>query len=232
MVAAEDQALTGEVDSVGDAFDEGAKVGGRHAGVAAVMVDLVAGRLDQHRAVIRVALAKRSLDDDRMGGADGGQADPVARGVALRQVEEGTSTQAELEAFLNTQTSRCCHDPRYPPRALLPDRECACGAGEGERLSRRQVAEPEGDVGGPEGAAGAGRVDLLDREGRDGACPGCVIARGPLGAALEYDRADAAGKKLAGGGIEVAGVRDEKNLLAARRKRSVCASTSSRSCGL
>ena len=88
MVAAEDQALAREADPVGDPVDEGAEVGRGHAGVAALMVNLVAGRLDQHWAVVGLALAKGGLDDDRMGGADGGRADPVARGVAFRQVEE------------------------------------------------------------------------------------------------------------------------------------------------
>lgn len=51
VVAAEDDPLLREGDAVGDAGDETGEIGGRHAGIAAVLIDLVAGRLNQQGGV-------------------------------------------------------------------------------------------------------------------------------------------------------------------------------------
>ena len=63
------------------------------------MVDLVAGRLDQHGAFVGRALAKGGLDDDWMGGADGGQPDFIACRMALRQVEQDIAGHGSLTEF-------------------------------------------------------------------------------------------------------------------------------------
>ena len=66
MVAAEDDAIEGKADAAGDGLDEVAEVGRRHAGIAAVLVDLVAGGLDQHRQAEPVGVAHGRLDDQRV----------------------------------------------------------------------------------------------------------------------------------------------------------------------
>ena len=50
------------------------KIGGRHAGITAPMVDLVAGRLDQHGRARLAPVAKGGAQHDRMGGTDRGDA--------------------------------------------------------------------------------------------------------------------------------------------------------------
>jgi hypothetical protein len=70
MVAAENQARRIELHPFGDAEHEIAKVGRPHSRIAAVLVDLVAGRLDEHWAVVIAPVPQRSFDDDRMCGAD------------------------------------------------------------------------------------------------------------------------------------------------------------------
>ena len=50
------------------------KIGGRHAGIAAPVVDLVAGRLDQHGRARLAPVAQGGAQHDRMGGTDRGDA--------------------------------------------------------------------------------------------------------------------------------------------------------------
>jgi hypothetical protein len=61
MVAAEDEARRVEADRRGDLLDEATEVGWRHAGITAILIDLVAGRFDQHISSGRDALAKEPL---------------------------------------------------------------------------------------------------------------------------------------------------------------------------
>ena len=64
------------------------EVGGAQAGVAAVLVDLVGGRLDQQQAAVGVGLAGGGLDDQRVRGADGGDPDGLAGAVARDEVAQ------------------------------------------------------------------------------------------------------------------------------------------------
>ncbi len=72
VVAAEDDARCVAAGALGRLGDEAAKVVGRHAGIAAILVDLVAGRLDQGRVPEVAGEAERRLDDHGMGGTDRG----------------------------------------------------------------------------------------------------------------------------------------------------------------
>ncbi len=58
------------------------------AGVAAAVIDLVAGRLDQHRRAGPGRLAEGCLEHEGIGRADGGDAPPSAGLVPLRQPRE------------------------------------------------------------------------------------------------------------------------------------------------
>jgi hypothetical protein len=51
MVAPENEPSRIEPDFAGDRFDEADEVGGPHAGIAALLVDLVTGRLDEYAPV-------------------------------------------------------------------------------------------------------------------------------------------------------------------------------------
>ena len=66
MIAAEPDALDRHADPRGDAVHEDAKPVGPHARIAAELVDLVRGGLDEQRYVVGVRLAQRRLDDERM----------------------------------------------------------------------------------------------------------------------------------------------------------------------
>ena len=70
MITSKDHSGGVKTDARGDAVDEAAKIGGRHAGVAALLVDLVTGRLDED-ALARAKRKRQSgLYDDGMGGAN------------------------------------------------------------------------------------------------------------------------------------------------------------------
>ena len=88
MIAAEDQAIDRETRFVRMRLDKAAEAGRRHAGVAAVVVDLVAGGLDQHIRAPRRAMAQGSLDDQRMRRADRGDAAFLACGAPRRNVRK------------------------------------------------------------------------------------------------------------------------------------------------
>ena len=74
VVAAEDEAVARKADAVDDVVHECGEVGGPQAGVAAVLVDLVGGRLDEQQAAVGVRLAGGRLEHDRVRGADRGDA--------------------------------------------------------------------------------------------------------------------------------------------------------------
>jgi hypothetical protein len=70
MITSKDHSGGVKTDTRSDAVDEAAKIGGRHAGVAALLVDLVTGRLDED-ALARAKRKRHSgLYDDGMGGAN------------------------------------------------------------------------------------------------------------------------------------------------------------------
>ncbi len=89
MVAAQDHLRAVEPDRVRDAPDQVAEVGRPHAGIAAILVDLVAGRLDQGRAAIRHRLSQRRLDHQRMRRAHRGDADGLAGLTPASQRQQG-----------------------------------------------------------------------------------------------------------------------------------------------
>ncbi len=88
MVPAQQNALARQADLVGEAVDEVAEHLGRHTGIAAVLIDLVAGRLDQHHAHIGLQRVDESrLDDQRMGRTDRIYAASLAGLVPGDQIE-------------------------------------------------------------------------------------------------------------------------------------------------
>src|SRR6185312_13580050 len=87
--------VVGEDDAVGiDAFagghdvDEILEAGGGHAGVAAELVDLVAGRLDQHRLVVIGITGQHRAQRFRVRRTVGGNADRFAVAVGRRNLGE------------------------------------------------------------------------------------------------------------------------------------------------
>ena len=88
MVAAEDQLFHIEADFGRDRLDEAAEIGRLHARIAALVVDLVAGRLDQHGRAGFHAFAQRRADHGGMGRADGGDAADTAGLVVAGKLAE------------------------------------------------------------------------------------------------------------------------------------------------
>ena len=70
MIASKDHSGGVKTDARGDAIDEAAEISGRHAGVAALLVDLVAGRLDEDAPISAQRERQSGLYDDGMGGAN------------------------------------------------------------------------------------------------------------------------------------------------------------------
>ncbi len=74
VVAAEDHAVGRHALLAGDAHHEGVEIGGPHACIAAVLIDLIARRLDQDRAPGQMAASQSCPQDHGMRRADGGDA--------------------------------------------------------------------------------------------------------------------------------------------------------------
>ena len=70
MVTAEDEAGGGETAGCGDASDQAMKVLGRHAGVPAVVIDLVGRGLDQQMRAVFERLFHSRFKNPGMGGTD------------------------------------------------------------------------------------------------------------------------------------------------------------------
>ena len=124
MVATQNQAFALEADPVGDLLDKAPKVGRRHAGVAALLVDLVAGRLDQHRFTDRPAPQQSRLDDHGMGGADRGDPDWGASPAIPRYIGDAANGHALCSrATTKASSSACVEAPSIGPcrsTALAP----------------------------------------------------------------------------------------------------------------
>ena len=88
MVATEHNAFARQSDLRRNAEDEIAEGHRRHPGVAAAVVDLVAGRLDQHGAAVVRCVLQRRLDDEGVGRADRGDAGSAAIGRRAGKVRE------------------------------------------------------------------------------------------------------------------------------------------------
>ena len=74
MVAAQNDPARIDARLSGESFDEGAETRRRHAGVASVLVDLIAGRLDEDRPVAVAVGPKDRAQRLRMRGAPRGDA--------------------------------------------------------------------------------------------------------------------------------------------------------------
>ncbi len=70
MIASEDHSGGVKTDARRDAVYKSAKIGRRHAGVTALLIDLIASRLDEDAPARANPQGQGGLDDDRMGGAN------------------------------------------------------------------------------------------------------------------------------------------------------------------
>src|SRR5678815_659203 len=88
MVATEPEPIHWESDARGDIAHEAPEVGGTHSGIAAELIDLIRGRLDQQRDFACLRFAQRALDDLRVRRAQRVHADALAVLVSRHDVEE------------------------------------------------------------------------------------------------------------------------------------------------
>ena len=96
MVAAEKNAIPGEAGAIRNAMDKVTEVRRLHAGIAAVLIDLVRGRLDQReRRAGPPGMEKRRLDHQGMRRAYGKHAARLACLVTRDQVENGFHRDSE-----------------------------------------------------------------------------------------------------------------------------------------
>ena len=90
MVPTEQNAISRQAGAIGNAMDKVAEARRFHAGVAAILIDLVGRRLDQReRRSGPQDMAKRRHDHQRMRGADGKYAARLAGLVTRDEVEDG-----------------------------------------------------------------------------------------------------------------------------------------------
>src|SRR5579863_279499 len=99
MIAAKNDPVGGDARLKREALDKGPETRRRHAGVAAMLVDLIAGRLDEDRIVAVAMLAQNRQECAPMGGAPGGQA-TGAPGAIVRD------DRAKLRAGVHRCASR------------------------------------------------------------------------------------------------------------------------------
>ena len=91
VIAAEDDPGRVETDARSDRLHESAEIGRRHAGVAALLVDLIAGRLDQDAPAGAKRQRQGGLDDDGMGGAYRRDAGPAVGQALADERGKGSS---------------------------------------------------------------------------------------------------------------------------------------------
>ena len=77
MIASENDPGGVKTNARRDRLDETAEIGRRHAGVAALLVDLIAGRLDKDAPARAKPERQGGFDDDWMGGANRCDAGPA-----------------------------------------------------------------------------------------------------------------------------------------------------------
>ena len=160
MVAAEDDATQVDAFLSGQVFDEGFEGGRRHAGVAAVLVHLIAGGLDQDRIVGVAMGGEHGGERLRMRGAPGGDAALLAGAVVgddRAQRRRGRSCATRQKVFKDRERRALPSiGPTFvtasAPAALA--RSIACAEAERARGDER-------DEGGAEAVAGAGRIENL-----------------------------------------------------------------------
>src|SRR6185312_4607303 len=88
VIAAEDDAVGIDAFAGGHDVDEILEAGGGHAGIAAELVDLVAGRLDQHRLVVIGITGQHRAQRFGVRRTVGGNADRFAVAVGRRNLGE------------------------------------------------------------------------------------------------------------------------------------------------
>ena len=106
VVAAQDDPAARHADAVRDAVDELAEAVRRHAGVAAVLVDLVARRLDQGRAAVLHGLQQRRLDDHFMRRAYGHDAHSTRNATLGRKRDQGVRAHAPAPAMKASSSAK------------------------------------------------------------------------------------------------------------------------------
>ncbi len=67
MVATKDDAIDGELNRGRNLFHELAEILGRHAGIATLLVNLIAGCFKQDSLIVLRRTQQRSFNDQRMG---------------------------------------------------------------------------------------------------------------------------------------------------------------------
>ena len=179
MVAAEDQAVARGTRSARRSPPRRRGTGRRHAGIAALVVHLVAGGLDQHVGAPGVAVPQRGLDHQRMRRADRGDAGALAGPAPARQVRQPIrSRHAAPRAARKASTSARVGDPLH--RTLAGDRERAAGIGEAQRLPRRGAAQPAADEAAPKQSPAPVGSTSIDGEAGQPRCGRAIeMARRP-----------------------------------------------------
>ncbi len=95
VIAAENELLEGKAGVAGDLFDEVTEAGGLHAGVAAVLIDLIAGGFDEAEAVVGDGLFCGGPENERVSAAD--RVDADCRTGVLRE-EMGLESAAHTHS--------------------------------------------------------------------------------------------------------------------------------------
>src|SRR5580704_11764609 len=97
MIASENDPGGVKTDARCDGLCESAEISGRHAGVTAFLIDLIAGRLDEDAPSGATAQSEGGLYRDRMGGADRSDARTA---VSKPFAHQGRERPAHHETFL------------------------------------------------------------------------------------------------------------------------------------
>jgi hypothetical protein len=91
VIASENYSGGVKTDARRNGLYKSAKIGRRHAGVTAFLIDLIAGRLDEDAPARVNPQEQGGLDDSRMGGANRGDAGPAVSQSLAYEWREGSS---------------------------------------------------------------------------------------------------------------------------------------------
>ena len=101
-------------DLTRDRFNKAGEIGGRHASIAALLVDLIAGCLDDHGPI--VGAGQRGFDDQGVRGADRDDADGPILSPSARQLGERQPAHVTVRPASQASRSEKLATPSMGPR--------------------------------------------------------------------------------------------------------------------
>ena len=207
VVAAKEDTPVRETDPICGPVQLVAECGRGETGVATLVVDLVAGCLDEDRCVISGRLQHRGLDHERMGRAHRGHRARPGCGAG-RQISGNEGAESRRAPLLPARPQRLELSERRTALhgAFGGDRQRTAGVRVVEALVHAAALQPAGHKRRTETVAGTRRVQAFHDVTPSVPAAGCVVVGCPLGPVFHNDAGhpeaqDLADRRLGGDGL-------------------------------